>query len=664
MNEMLVEAGLLLGLSRSWLIRLHVRTGEPVRPGQGGQGGADGWRPKTETTQPLEAPADMERMVQDSGAPDVEHVPLVLAEDLKHDLERLAENVAHAIEPSWQHVTAVELHRIAWETERRAVRAADDDACAAFVLRRQDDPSFEVAIGDKPLSLGTDASSDVRVAGDGIAARHVLVSRAEIEAFADVEIGGVRLRDGGQGEAPTATPPEAGVLSTPIARVEDDRSDAPAAVTAPRTCNPFALRLAFIVFVGGRREAVASSAALYARRASRGTVLSEQSVDPRRLMLDAAGGCVFLPTFRARGRRSVMPRRLITVAAHATRIERSHDATESDARRATLNDTRFARMRCDDQRKGGRLSPCAAREKGPFTLTSCWPARNFAAREVFVAAHCSFRGPRAPFVVFDCTTVSPTLVEAELFGHERGAFTGAVTSRAGVFEEANGGTLLIDEIGDLELPLQAKFLRAIDRGEVKRVGGQRSIKVQVRILSATRRDLDKAVAAGRFRDDLFHRLAVARIELPPLRERTGDVALLARRFAQEMGAPEVLTAEVLARFEDNAWPGNVRELRNAVARHIALGDDEIARSIPDGTHRSPPGPPGAARAVGPGRGTDWLSPILSMPFPIARRKTLEEFERRYVASAVAAHGGNVSAAARASGLALRYFRLVKARQSG
>ncbi len=288
-------------------------------------------------------------------------------------------------------------------------------------------------------------------------------------------------------------------------------------------------------------------------------------------------------------------------------------------------------------------------------------------KEVLAESLHEMSGSTGPFVVFDCTTVSAALVEAELFGHERGAFTGAVSSRAGVFEEADGGTLLIDEIGDLELPLQAKLLRAIDRGEVKRVGGQRSIKVQVRILSATRRDLDKAVAAGRFRDDLFHRLAVARIELPPLRERIGDIPLLARRFAQEMGAPEALTAEVLARFEDSAWPGNVRELRNAVARYIALGDDEIARSIPDAMHRSspPPGmyhaPPGAA---GPSGGPDWLSPILSMPFPLARRKTLEEFERRYVASAVAAHGGNVSAAARASGLALRYFRLVKARQSG
>jgi DNA-binding NtrC family response regulator len=205
--------------------------------------------------------------------------------------------------------------------------------------------------------------------------------------------------------------------------------------------------------------------------------------------------------------------------------------------------------------------------------------------------------------------------------------------------------------------------------------------VNVRILSATRRDLDKAVAAGRFRDDLFHRLAVARIELPPLRERTGDVPLLARRFAQEMGEADALSAEVLARFDDYAWPGNIRELRNAVARYIALGDDDVVRrSMRDSSNQiatgtSPPSgssgmpgalgmPPSSLPSGGGGGRADWLGPLLAMPFPIARRRTLEEFERRYVEAAIAAHGGNVSAAARASGLALRYFRLVKARQSG
>ena len=185
------------------------------------------------------------------------------------------------------------------------------------------------------------------------------------------------------------------------------------------------------------------------------------------------------------------------------------------------------------------------------------------------------------------------------------------------------------------------------------MSGQRSIHVNVRVLAATRRDLDKAVAASRFRDDLFHRLAVARIELPPLRERTGDVTLLARHFAEDMGATrDALSPELLARFNDYPWPGNVRELRNAVARYIALGEDEVARQ----------GQPATAQARrAPTK--DWLEEIIDsqMPFPLARRRTLDEFERRYVERVLAAHDGNVSQAARASGLALRYFRLVKAR---
>nr|HMR09218.1 sigma 54-interacting transcriptional regulator [Polyangiaceae bacterium] len=180
-------------------------------------------------------------------------------------------------------------------------------------------------------------------------------------------------------------------------------------------------------------------------------------------------------------------------------------------------------------------------------------------------------GPRkrAPFVVFDCTAVPANLLESELFGHERGAFTGAVAARRGVFQQADGGTLLIDEIGDLDLPLQSKLLRAIERSEFRPVGGERTLSVDVRILAATRRDLDHEVAAGRFRDDLFHRLAVARIELPPLRERKGDIPVLAQHLCESMGAPEgAIPAEVIAKWEDSAWPGNVRELRNAVARYL------------------------------------------------------------------------------------------------
>jgi transcriptional regulator with GAF, ATPase, and Fis domain len=272
-------------------------------------------------------------------------------------------------------------------------------------------------------------------------------------------------------------------------------------------------------------------------------------------------------------------------------------------------------------------------------------------------------GSQGPFVVFDCTAVSPSLLESELFGHERGAFTGAVAARPGVFEQAEGGTLLIDEIGDLDLPLQSKLLRAIDRSEVRRVGGQRTIKVNVRILAATRRDLDREVAAGRFRDDLFHRLAVARIELPPLRERKGDIPLLARFFCQQMGAsPVAITPELLARFDDFDWPGNVRELRNTIARVIALGETALetarpSRAAPRPSSASPSPPlsaePDVERLREACRGT--------LPFPIARRRVIEEFERAYVETLLAQHGGNVAHAARASGLALRYFQLVRAR---
>jgi two-component system response regulator HydG len=277
-------------------------------------------------------------------------------------------------------------------------------------------------------------------------------------------------------------------------------------------------------------------------------------------------------------------------------------------------------------------------------------------KEVLAESLYEVSGAQGPFIVFDCTTISSNLVEAELFGHERGAFTGATASRPGVFEEADGGTLLIDEVGDLDLALQAKLLRAIDRGEVRRIGGQKWIKVDVRVIAATRRDLDRAIAAGRFRDDLFHRLAVARIELPPLRERQGDVPLLARQFAADLGgSADQVEAEIEARFADYNWPGNVRELRNAVARFIALGRD---------WGQAPRAAPGGAGEDGASGRTDWMDAILEagLPYPLARRRTVEEFERRYVERILAAHEGNVTQAARASGLAVRYFRLVKARR--
>jgi transcriptional regulator with GAF, ATPase, and Fis domain len=267
-------------------------------------------------------------------------------------------------------------------------------------------------------------------------------------------------------------------------------------------------------------------------------------------------------------------------------------------------------------------------------------------------------GPRAsrPFVVFDCTAVAANLAESALFGHERGAFTGAMAPRKGVFELAESGTLLIDEIGDLELPLQAKLLRAIERGEVQRVGANRWLRTDVRVLAATRRNLDEEVHAGRFRDDLFFRLAVARIELPPLRKRTGDIGLLARHFWRVFGGIDSPPDQFIQRLESYDWPGNVRELHNAVVRRLSLGELDRVDVV---------GEMSGARSLDPKQTTDTIERILAseLPFPRARDEVVSDFERRYVERVLARYDGNVTRAAAASGIALRYFQVIRSRQT-
>ena len=274
------------------------------------------------------------------------------------------------------------------------------------------------------------------------------------------------------------------------------------------------------------------------------------------------------------------------------------------------------------------------------------------------ALHERSRRAHAPFFVFDCTAVAPSLIESELFGHEKGSFTGASSQRRGVFERADGGTLLVDEIGDLPYELQSKLLRAIERGEITRVGGDRSLRVDVRVLAATRRDLDREVQEGRFRDDLFHRIAVTRIELPPLRRRAEDIAVLARHFARQIGGPASrLPESLLERWASLPWPGNVRELRNAVARYLALGDLadlQTDSDEPDSRAPSvrPPAPAG-----------DPIERILSLGLPLAdaRQKLVEEFEERYVQRILDEHRGNVTRAAAAAGVARRHLQRLKSR---
>ncbi len=259
------------------------------------------------------------------------------------------------------------------------------------------------------------------------------------------------------------------------------------------------------------------------------------------------------------------------------------------------------------------------------------------------AIHNESARANGPFVIFDCTAVAPTLVEAALFGHEKGAFTGATAARRGVFEQAEGGTLLIDEIGDLPLDLQPKLLRAIQRREVQRVGGEGWVAVNTRIVAATRRDLEREVQAGRFREDLFYRLAVGRVELPPLRQRGGDIARLVRHFWDRHGGVDrPIDPELFDAWEDHSWPGNVRELENAVLGRLALGDLAAPLSSVD-------------------RGVQLEVPfVVDEPLKLSRQRAIEEFERRYIERLMARYG-DPTQVARAAGVSKRYVNMLRSR---
>ena len=205
-----------------------------------------------------------------------------------------------------------------------------------------------------------------------------------------------------------------------------------------------------------------------------------------------------------------------------------------------------------------------------------------------VAAEAIHRGsPRRdkPFLVVDCGAMPPKLLESELFGHERGAFTGAVSSRQGVFEAADGGTVFLDEIGELSIDLQPKLLRVLERREVRRVGTNNHVPVDVRLIAATNRDLREQVAAHKFRSDLYYRLAVVEVKLPPLRERLPDLPLLVEHIVRNLGTDRradagrrPLAGSSWARWREHNWPGNIRELRNYLERCVALRDFAPPRS--------------------------------------------------------------------------------------
>jgi transcriptional regulator with PAS, ATPase and Fis domain len=195
--------------------------------------------------------------------------------------------------------------------------------------------------------------------------------------------------------------------------------------------------------------------------------------------------------------------------------------------------------------------------------------------EVARAVHLASPRASAPFVVIDATAIPETIAESLLFGHERGAFTGATERRVGFFEAAHGGTVFIDEVGELPLPLQAKFLRVLERKEVVRLGGHQPVPVDVRVLAATHRDLRNDIDAGRFREDLYYRLSQVRVFLPALRERREDLPLLCRRFLEHDGGALRLEEDALEYLAQQPFPGNLRELKNAMLRAAALAVDGV-----------------------------------------------------------------------------------------
>lgn len=304
-----------------------------------------------------------------------------------------------------------------------------------------------------------------------------------------------------------------------------------------------------------------------------------------------------------------------------------------------------------------------------------------------------------PFVVFDCSAFPPSLLESELFGHEKGAFTGAVGRHVGVFERADGGTLFFDELGELDLEFQAKFLRVLETGQLRRVGGEKVIEVDVRMVSATNRNLKEMVQKKTFRSDLFYRLAQVRFLLPPLRDRVEDIPLLVEHFLEQQvektGRKPIIELDAVSALQKYDWPGNIRELRNAIEKAVALStngvitaeyfEHELASSL----YRSPEDDldddlsgliddddyspleevrRGSKPATWLDEGPEWAAVqtrILDpdgdiIPFKDAKEDIIAGFEQKYIEVLLERTGNNISKASRKAGIDRRHFyRLLK-----
>ncbi len=268
--------------------------------------------------------------------------------------------------------------------------------------------------------------------------------------------------------------------------------------------------------------------------------------------------------------------------------------------------------------------------------------------------------PRAsqPFVPVDCASLPEQLLESELFGHEKGAFTGAVRSKPGLMETAHRGTLFLDEIAELPAPLQVKLLRVLQERQIRRVGGTSLVDVDVRVVSATNRDLRDAIAKGQFREELYYRVNVIAIQLPALRERAGDVRLLAHTFLKQFGQGRVTAMDDAAAqaLERYAWPGNVRELQNVIERACALaeGATVTVRDLPDHVLHAVPRPAAPASEV-PATVAGVPSVGGDLTLKDAKERWLQVLEVAYLRDLLARHDGNVSSAAKAAGIDRKTF---------
>ncbi len=283
------------------------------------------------------------------------------------------------------------------------------------------------------------------------------------------------------------------------------------------------------------------------------------------------------------------------------------------------------------------------------------------------AIHNHSHRAKKPFVVLDCSAIPKDLIESTIFGHEKGSFTGAISQHKGVFEQADGGTIFLDEIGELDINLQPKLLRVLENRELKRVGGDRVIKVDCRVVAATNRDLRQMVTEGGFREDLYFRLSVMQIQLPPLRRRREDVALLVSHFIdranakrRERGQFELeVSPEALKALLERQWPGNVRELKNVCERATSLAEGPMLTRRDFMLGNEPSLLPAAAAATGAPVARDGdlvFSVDIEESFKDAKQALLDIFEAVYLEKLVDQHGGNISQSAKAAGLTRYHLR--------